>query len=55
MLLKNILNLGTWLDGKVFTLDNEGRFVKLMEGRGRREGPFEGVGDEGYYNVLAGG
>lgn len=55
LLFEDFLDFGTRLDGEVFAFNNEGRFVKLMEGRGRGEGPFEGVGDEGYYDVLARG
>lgn len=55
LLFEDFLNFGTRLDGEVFTFNNEGGFLKLMEGRRRGEGPFEGVSDEGYYDVLAGG
>ena len=51
--LEDGLDLGTGLGVEVLHLNDEGRLLELMERRGARQGPLEGIGNKGDDDVVA--
>ena len=51
--LEDGLDLGTGLGVEVLHLNDEGRLLELMERRGARQGPLEGISNKGDDDVVA--